>query len=63
MENNMFILESKDTVERIVDDWKSTNKPVLSNFYGLTVGFEYDYFIASNSIVIRKHENDYYRLF
>ena len=63
MVNNTFIPESKDTIERLVDDWKLTNKSVLSNFYGLTAGFEYDYCIASNSIVIRKHENDYYRLF
>ena len=63
MENIIFIQESKEAIEKIVDDWKVYNKPILSNYYGLTIGFEYEYQIKDNTVVIRKKEGDFFRLF
>lgn len=62
MENN-YKKNSKEEIEKLVDDWKATHKPALSNFYGLTAGFDYSYQMTDNTIVIRKQEGDFYRLF
>ena len=32
---NKFINESKEVIEKLIDDWKINHKPVLSNYYGL----------------------------
>lgn len=60
---NKFIKENKEVIEKLIDDWKVDHKPVLSNYYGLAMGFDYDYQIADSTIVVRKKEGDFYRLF
>ena len=60
---NKFVKESKEAIEKLIDDWKAEHKPVLSNYYGLATGFDYDYQIVDSTIVVRKKEGDFYRLF
>ena len=60
---NKFIKESKEAIEKLVDDWKVNHKPILSNYYGLTSGYDYEYLLKDSSIVVRKKEGDFYRLF
>ena len=60
---NKFIKESKEVIEKLVDDWKIEHKPILSNYYGLSAEFDYDYLIEDGTIVVRKKEGDFYRLF
>ncbi len=60
---NKFVKESKEAIEKLIDDWKVEHKPVLSNYYGLATGFDYDYQIVDSTIVVRKKEGDFYRLF
>lgn len=60
---NKFIKENKEVIEKLIDDWKVEHKPILSNYYGLTAGFDYDYLIENRTIVVRKKEGEFYRLF
>jgi len=60
---NKFIKESKEAIEKLIDDWKAEHKPILSNYFGLATGFDYDYQIVDGTIVVRKKEGDFYRLF
>lgn len=60
---NKFIKESKEAIEKLVDDWKVYHKPVLSNYYGLEEGYEYDYHMSDRFVIIRKKEGDFYRLY
>ncbi len=60
---NDFIRESKEAIETMIDDWKANHKPLLSNFFGLANGFDYDYLKSESTIVVRKREGDYFRLF
>ena len=62
MENN-YKKSSKEEIEKLVDDWKATHKPVLSNFYGLEDGYDYDYKLSDSSIIIRKKEGEFYRIY
>ncbi len=60
---NKFIKESKAAIEKLIDDWKVKHKPVLSNYYGLEEGYEYDYQMSDSFVIIRKKEGDFYRLY
>lgn len=60
---NKFIKENKEVIEKLIDDWKVEHKPILSNYYGLTAGFDYDYLIENRTIVVRKKEGEFFRLF
>lgn len=61
--DNKFITTTKGTIERLIDDWKVYNKPILSNYFGLEEGYDYDYQISNNSILIRKKEGEFYRIY
>lgn len=60
---NKFIKESKVVIEKLIDDWKIDHKPILSNFYGLEEGYPYEYLMSNSSVIIRKQESDFYRVY
>ncbi len=60
---NKFIKEIKKNVEKLIDDWKIEHRPILSNYYGLEEGYSYDYLASDCSIIVRKKEGDFYRVY
>lgn len=60
---NKFIKENKEVIEKLIDDWKFEHKPILSNYYGLEEGYPYEYLMSNFSVIIRKQEGDFYRVY
>lgn len=60
---NKFIKDTREAIERLIDDWKIDHKPILSNYYGLEEGYEYGYIKNNNYIIIRKAEGSFYRMY
>lgn len=48
---------------KVLDDFQSQNKIILSNFFGLSDGLNYDLMQGEGTLILRVAEFDYHRIF
>ncbi len=60
---NMFIEANIIDVRKEINNWLDGRKPLMSNFFGLNEQYDYSYLEGTNSLILRKREYDFYRLF
>lgn len=63
MNNNAFQTVDIESLKKIINNWQENNKPILSNFYGVDEEGVYDVMEGSKTLILRKHEADFYRIY
>lgn len=54
---------TNDELNLLICEWQKQHKSLYSNFFGLQGFGSYEYFESEHTFVIRKRENDFYRLY
>jgi hypothetical protein len=60
---NSFSYITSNEIKEIVSNFKDSHQILFSNYFGLKDGENYEYLKADRSMIIRRKEHDFYRLF
>lgn len=58
-----FKQETNERLNEIISEWQEGHKSLYSNFFGLQSNYSYEYCKTDNTILIRKREFDFFRVY